>query len=206
MAKNKNNYFELMTEQFEFCVKASALLKEILENYDINEIVSKKEEMHKIEHSGDELYHDIYNRLSAEFITPIDQEDILHLVQLIDDITDAIDEVVLYLYMYQMKTLPAKATDLAEIVSKCINTLSKAIDEIKNFKKPQELRKYLVEVNNIESEADFAYAEAIHDLFKNYDDAKTLIGGKAILESMENCCDLCGHAAGIIEQIIIKNT
>ena len=28
----------------------------------------------------------------------------------------------------------------------------------------------------------------------------------AVYECLENCCDLCEHAADVIDQIIIKNT
>ena len=35
---------------------------------------------------------------------------------------------------------------------------------------------------------------------------RTLIAGKAIFDCMEACCDLCGHAADVMDQIIIKNT
>ena len=37
-------------------------------------------------------------------------------------------------------------------------------------------------------------------------DIRAVFGGKAIYESLENCCDLCEHAADVIDQIIIKNT
>ncbi len=206
MAKNKNNYFELMTQQVDYCVKAATLLEEILANYSLDTIAEQKAKMHEIENAGDELYHDIHNRLAVEFITPIDQEDILHLVQIIDDITDAIDEVVLYFYMYHVIEMPTDARKLAAIVTKCVTTLSSAVAELKSFKKPDELRKYLVAVNDIEGEADYAYAEAIHNLFKDCNNVKKLIGNSAIYESLEDCCDLCEHASDIIEQIIIKNT
>lgn len=32
------------------------------------------------------------------------------------------------------------------------------------------------------------------------------MGSKAVYDSLENCCDLCEHAADVIEQIIMKNT
>ena len=67
--------------------------------------------MHNIEHKADEIYHDILTRLSAEFITPIDQEDILRLVQIIDDVTDALDEVVLDCYMFHIDELPDEDQD-----------------------------------------------------------------------------------------------
>ncbi len=206
MAKIKNNYFELIEKQVSYCVEAATLLAEIMSNFDTVNIDEQRAKMHIIEHNGDELHHDILNRLSREFITPIDQEDILGLVQIIDEITDAIDEVVLEFYMYHIEKLPSDAAALAKIMAKCVSALYNAAGEMHNFKKPEKLRQLLVEVNTIESEADGAFVEAVHNLFGADISAKELIGGKAIYESLENCCDQCEHAADVIERIIIKNT
>lgn len=206
MAKNKNDYFKLTEEQLVYSVQASDLLVEILNGYDLRKIAEYKENMHAIENAADEIHHDILTRLSAEFITPIDQEDILRLVQIIDDITDAIDEVVMDLYMYNIETLPASVPAVAAVVNRCIKALHTASTELKNFKKPTQLRQHLIETNTIESEADAMYVEAIRALFINETDIKTLLAAKAIHESLENCCDLCEHASDVIEQIIIKNT
>ncbi len=206
MAKIKNDYFELMSKQVEFCAQASKLLEEILSDFSPEKIACQKDKMHAIEQQADELHHEIHTRLLAEFITPIDQEDILHLVQLIDDITDLIDEVVLYFYMYNITELPRDAVKLAQVMSCCVEALHDAVSELSSFKKPENLRKLLVEVNSIESEADDVYVEAIHNLFATCDDTKKIIGVTAIYDCLENCCDSCEHAADIIEQVIIKNT
>ncbi|MBR2402771.1 MAG: DUF47 family protein [Lachnospiraceae bacterium] len=206
MAKVKNDYFKLVEKQVEYCVQASDLLANILNNYSPENLNAQREEMHKIEQQADEIHHDILTRLSAEFITPIDQEDIVHLVQIIDDVTDALDEVVLDFYMYHIDKAPADAPTLAKIVNRCVSALQEAVKELKNFKKPDTLRKLLVKVNSTEGEADNAFVEAIHNLFGTETESKVLIGSKAIYESLENCCDLCEHASDVIEQIIIKNT
>ena len=206
MAKEKNDYFRLVEEQVAYCVQASDLLEEILCDFSARKLTEQREKMHAIEHKADEIHHDILTKLSAEFITPIDQEDILHLVQIIDDVTDALDEVVLDFYMYHVKSVPINADELSKFVNRCVKALHAAVKELKNFKKPSALRALLVNVNTIEGEADAAYTEAIHNLFTVASDHKDLIGGKAILESLENCCDLCEHASDVIEQIIIKNT
>lgn len=206
MAKNKNDYFKLIEQQVEVSVQASDFLVKILENYSVEKLAAQRTKMHEIEHSGDEIHHDILTRLSAEFITPIDQEDILRLVQIIDDVTDALDEVVLDCYMYCIDEIPVGAPELAKVVDRCVKALNEAAKELKNFKKPETLRTLLVNVNTIESEADDLYLEAIHNLFVKEADSKKLIGNKAIYESLESCCDLCEHAADVIEQIIIKNT
>ncbi len=206
MAKKKNNYFEMMSKQTGYCVTAAELLEKMLCNFNAKDIDSIREEIHEIEHKADKQHHKILTKLAAEFITPIDQEDILRLVQIIDDVTDALDEVVLEFYMYNLNTLPAGANEFSKVVTKCVKALHASVEELKNFKKPAKLREYLVEVNTIESDADVLYTEAIHKLFAADSDAKSLIANKAIYESLENCCDLCEHAADVIEQIIIKNT
>ena len=204
--KNRNDYFKLMEEQLEYSVQASELLEEILCNFSAKEVPAQREKIHSIEHKADEIHHDILAKLSAEFITPIDQEDILRLVQIIDDVTDALDEVVLEFYMFHIDKMPAHASELSKIVNHYVKALYEAVKELKNFKKPEALRKLLVEVNTIESDADSVYVEAIHELFEKETESKALISSKAIYESLENCCDLCERAADVIEQIIIKNT
>lgn len=206
MAKKKNDYFQLLEQQIGFCVQASELLEEILHHADENNIQEYKERMHEIEHMADDVHHDILTRLSAEFITPIDQEDILRLVQIIDDITDALDEVVMELYMFCIRRIPEAAPAISSHVNRCVKALHAAAGELKNFKKPEKLREQLIEVNTIESEADAVYTEAIHTLFRTETDCKALIGAKEIYDSLEHCCDLCEHAADVIDQIIIKNT
>lgn len=206
MAKKNNNYFELIKKQSSYCVEASNLLEEILCKFNSDSVNAYRNQMHEIEHNADGIHHDILNKLSTEFITPIDQEDILRLVQIIDDITDALDEVILDIYMYHIEEIPEKTAELSKIVNRCVCALYEAADELKNFKKPEELRTKLVKVNDIEGEADEIYTDAIYKLFSSTTDVKILLGGKAIYEGLENCCDLCEHAADVIEQVIIKNT
>lgn len=205
MAKKNNDYFELIKKQTAYCVEASNLLEKILCNFNSESINAYKTQMHEIEHTADEVHHDILKKLSAEFITPIDQEDILHLVQIIDDITDALDEVIMDIYMYHIDVIPGRAVELSEVVNKCVRSLDEAAENLRNFKKPEKLHALLIKVNDIEIEADKIYMDAIHELFGSDVNWKTLIGVKAVYEGLENCCDLCEHAADVIEQVIIKN-
>ena len=206
MAKKNNDYFELVKTQTSCCVEASNLLEEILCKFNAVNINAYREKMHEIEHRADGVHHDILNKLSTEFITPIDQEDILRLVQIIDDITDALDEVILNIYMYHIDVIPDETAVLSAIVNRCVTALDEAAAELKNYKKRDSLHALLVKVNDIETEADKIYIAAIYKLFGSDADSKTLIGTKSVYEGLEHCCDLCEHAADVIEQIIIKNT
>ena len=206
MAKKQNDYFELIQKQSAYCVEASNLLEDILCKFNADSVETYRTQMHGIEHQADETHHDILKKLSTEFITPIDQEDILRLVQIIDDITDALDEVIMDVYMYHIDVIPERTADLSRIVNQCVKALHEATAELKNFKKPEKLRGLLIKVNDIEIEADGVYMESIYALFGSDLDGKTLLGAKAVYEGLENCCDLCERAADVIEQVIIKNT
>ena len=206
MAKKTNEYFLLIEQQAAICVEAAALLENILTEYSAAGMAVRRVEMHAVERRADGICHDIRNRLSAAFITPIDQEDILHLAQLLDDVTDALDEVALECYMFRLAELPAGAPAFAGLTHRCVGKLCEAAIELRNFRSSGRLRALLAEVNTLEEQADDAYAIAIHDLFAEDAAPRTLIAGKAIFDCMEACCDLCGHAADVMDQIIIKNT
>ena len=206
MAKKTNEYFLLIEQQAAICVEAAALLENILTEYSAAGMAVRRVEMHAVERRADGICHDIRNRLSAAFITPIDQEDILHLAQLLDDVTDALDEVALECYMFRLAELPAGAPAFAGLTRRCVGKLCEAAIELRNFRSSGRLRALLAEVNTLEEQADDAYATAIHDLFAEDAAPRSLIAGKAIFVGMEACCDLCGHAADVMDQIIIKNT
>lgn len=206
MAKKTNEYFLLIEQQAAICVEAAALLENILTEYSAAGMAVRRVEMHAVERRADGICHDIRNRLSAAFITPIDQEDILHLAQLLDDVTDALDEVALECYMFRLAELPAGAPAFAGLTRRCVGKLCEAAIELRNFRSSGRLRALLAEVNTLEEQADDAYATAIHDLFAEDAAPRTLIAGKAIFDCMEACCDLCEHAADVMDQIIIKNT
>lgn len=166
MSKKNNDYFEMIQSQTEYSVKAAELLESILTSFNSAEVKNYRDNMHKIENDADEVHHDILNKLSTEFITPIDQEDILHLVQIIDDITDALDEVMMDVYMYHVDSILPRVGEFAVIVVKrAVMALNEAAGELKNFKKPGELRKLLIRVNDIENEADVIYTEVLYNLF-----------------------------------------
>lgn len=206
MAKKTNEYFLLIEQQAAICVEAAALLENILTEYSAAGMAVRRVEMHAVERRADGICHDIRNRLSAAFITPIDQEDILRLAQLLDDVTDALDEVALECYMFRLAELPAGAPAFAGLTRRCVGKLCEAAIELRNFRSSGRLRALLAEVNTLEEQADDAYATAIHDLFAENAAPRTLIAGKAVFDCMEACCDLCGHAADVMDQIIIKNT
>jgi len=204
--KQKNDYFKMMETQVSFSLKAAELLHELLKDYKPEDADKHRVLMHRIEHDADEVRHDALNRLSREFITPIERDDILQLVQIIDDVTDAVEDVAIDLYMYNVQTLPPDTLKMSALVKRCVTALEKSLKELHNFKHSTTLRPLLVEVNDVESEADDVYLNAMRSLFTMEQPSMKMYGVKAIYDALESCCDLCERAADVIENVVMKNT
>ena len=202
----KNDYFKMMGKQMSLSLSAANLLCELLVDYKPEEADKHRVQMHKIEHDADGVRHDALNHLSREFITPIERDDILQLVQIFDDVTDAIEDVTIGLYMYNVQTLPPHTLQMSDLVKRCVSALAKALKELHNFKRSETLKPLLVEVNDIESEADEVYLEAVRALFTSGQTPMACYGMKAIYDTLESCCDLCERAADVIENVVMKNT
>ena len=204
--KKQNDYFEMMERLAGFGERTADLLTDILNGFDASQIQARRDEMHRLEHEADEARHETLRKLSREFITPIERDDILQLVQIIDDVTDAIDEVVINLYTYDIRRIPPDALKLAGLVTRCVKALHAALAELRHFKKSETLKPLLIEVNSIESEADGVYTEALRALFTSGEEPLIILGVREIYHGLESCCDLCEHAADVIENTVMKNT
>lgn len=202
----KTDYFGIMAQQIAHSIQAAELLRGMLADYHPETLKAMRDEIHVIEHAADGVRHEALSCLARDFITPIERDDLLSLVQILDDVTDAIDEVAIDLYMYNITKLPVAVIGLTEIMLDCVRSLQMAVAELHSYKKPKKLMTLLVEVNTMESKADSQYIEAMHELFSDAGEATHIMGVKAVYDALEHCCDLCEHAADVIENAVMNNT
>lgn len=207
MARKKDEYYyDTFVELVEYSCKAADLLNQILTNFKADQLLNKVKEMHKIEHAADEARHVMTKRLMKEFITPIEREDILELANSIDNLTDAIEDVVLRMYMFNITQIRPYALKMTEVIVKCCNSLKVALGEFHNFRKSKTLHELIVDVNKLEEDGDKLYAEAIRDLYVNSNDFKEVSAWQSTFHFLEKCCDACEDVSNAIESIIMKNS
>ena len=204
--KNDYNYFDTFVRLVDYSCSASKILCETLTDYKVEELEEKLEIMHKIEHTADLDKHEMMNKLVKEFITPIEREDIISLAQEIDDVTDAIEDVLIRLYMFNIKKINPHALDFCNIVIKCCDALKKAVEEFRYFHKSKTIHEYIVEVNHLEEEGDKIYSDAVHTLFVSGVDPIEILTWRETFDRFEKCCDSCEDVADIIESVIMKNS
>lgn len=207
MARKKDeSYFDTFVELVEYSCKAADLLNDIMNHFDTEKLPEKMAEMHAIEHSGDEARHKMIKRLVREFITPIEREDIMAMADAIDTVTDTIEDVLMRMYMYNIKSVSEHALKMTDIIVKCCNSLKVALGEFHNFRKSRNLHELVVEINRLEEVGDVLYTEATRSLFVNCIDYKELAAWDTTYHYLEKCCDSCEDVANAIESVIMKNS
>ena len=106
MAKKDNNfYFDTFAKGIYYAYDAAVLLQNYFNDFNTADIKAKIDEMHSIEHSADEVKHEMMRKLMKEFLPPIEREDIVSLAQNLDDITDTIEDVFLRIYICDIDTV-----------------------------------------------------------------------------------------------------
>ncbi|HOP91985.1 MAG TPA: DUF47 family protein [Acetivibrio thermocellus] len=207
MARKKDSYyFDTFVELVNYSCQAANLLNQIMNNFKAEELPEKMKEMHDIEHSGDQARHVMIRKLAKEFITPIEREDIMALADAIDNVTDAIEDVVMRMYMYNITSIRPQAVKITEIIVKCCNSLKTALGEFINFRKSQNLHQFIIEVNQLEEEGDRLFTEATRDLYCNCNDFREVAAWDTTFHYLEKCCDACEDVADAIENVIMKNS
>jgi predicted phosphate transport protein (TIGR00153 family) len=207
MARKKDvNYFNSFVKLAEYSCQAADLLNEIMNNFQVDELKDKMKEMHVIEHAGDEARHEMVKALAKEFITPIEREDIMAMADAIDNVTDTIEDVLMHMYMFNVKNVREDALKMTEIIVKCCKALKLALDEFHNFRKSKNLHELIVEINFLEEEGDRLFTESIRHLYVNCSDYLEVTAWDQTFHYLEKCCDSCEEVANVIESVMMKNS
>lgn len=203
---DKTNYFELFVEMTQVSAKAVEKLESLLTQFDPNTLQDQLNELHHIESEGDQRRHTLLEKVAKDFITPIEREDILTLANVIDDVTDSIEDVLIKIYMYDIKKIEPAALSFVKIVHECCSVLCDVMLEFGNFKKSKTIKDSIIEINRLEETGDRLYIETVHAMYAQKGDAQHIGAWTRVYDTLERCCDACEHAADVVRNVIMKNT
>jgi len=194
-------FFDLLEDQAELVLKAAELFKAMIDDYDTFEVKIKR--MRALEHEGDDIVHNIVQKLNKTFITPIDHEDISKLASLYDDVLDYIDAVANKIYLFKLKKPDGVIKEFADLIVKQVKEVNAALKQIRKIRQ-EEIQKKFKAVHKLENEADDLCDNAIAKLFKEKEPIKIMIM-KEIYEFLEQITDKCEDVCLVIQDIVMKN-
>ncbi len=206
MKKKDYDYFQAFTQAVDYSCQAAEILKNTLTYFDTDKLNDRLKDVHGVEHAADLGKHEMMSELARAFITPIEREDILELMQELDDVTDDIEDVLIRTYIFHILSIREDALRFADIISRCCGEMLKMMKEFRDFRKSKTIHEMIVAINDLEEEGDRLYTEAVRRLFMHSKDPIELMVWREIFDRMEKCCDACEHVANIVESIIMKNS
>jgi hypothetical protein len=203
----KFNFFPQDEDFFALFVKQGALVSEgcrqlhdMITQFD--DLDERARRLKDVEHQGDLVTHEIFERLNRTFITPLEREDIHSLASGLDDVLDSVEAIGSRFVMFHVEHTTPEAVQLSEILVKCGTQIEQAVANLKDFKN---LMGFTIELNRLENEADIISREAVAALFSGKHEFLDVLRWKEIYGRLESAADQCEDVANTIESIVIKN-
>lgn len=204
--KKKNNYFY---ESFEtlcaYAIKEINVLRDGLANFSNDKLDELKISVHKIEHEADVKKKEIEEKLAKEFITPIDREDIFVLLDNIDDLCDAIEEISFKLYIRNYHTLPSKTMLFADKSKEAIEAVYDVLKNFEHINEKEVMDPLINKVLNLEEAVDKIYEVHVHQLYVENSDYDYIRLGERVYSYFEYVTDKCRDICKTILIIMYKN-
>jgi hypothetical protein len=199
----EESFFELFERAAKNVHEGAVQLVELMERFDDREERAKR--IKDTEHAGDKLTHDTMERLNRTFITPLDREDIHHLVSRMDDVLDLMDTATNRMVLYKIEKPTDDAIALARCLKHATMILVQAMPLLRNMKNARQILQHCVDIHTQENEADKIEQHALASLFDKGHDPTDIIKWKDIYEDLEAATDRCEDVANVLEGIVLKN-
>jgi len=200
LTPQKREFFDLFTQASANARDIARHLVELLEDWPASR--AHLLDIRELEHEGDRLTHEVVLLLNSTFVTPFDRDDMYRLAGAIDDVCDHVDEAADNIDAYEVRDVPARAQQQADVVYRAASRLHEAVELLESHGDSQ---KQLHALRELEDEGDRLSREAIADLFRTGKDPLTIIRWKDIHEQLEEAVDACENAADVLEAILVKN-
>ncbi len=197
----EESFFDLFAQQGALVREGCDMLYAQLNHFDEREEYSRK--LKDVEHRGDLVTHEIFERLNRTFITPLEREDIHALASGLDDVLDSVEAIGHRMVIFKVPAVTAQALQLAEILTRCATQIEQAAKNLRDFKN---LMAFTIEINRLENEADAISRDAVADLFTGRHEVLDVMRWKELYGRLENAADQCEDVANTIESIVIKNS
>ena len=198
-------FYQLFEEVAEHVHEMGIKLKEMVNESDADKRASILAQIENLEHTNDDLTHNIFTELGRNFITPFDREDIHYLATSLDDIADYIYASAKKINFYKIEpTTDSGIQKSADAIQLAVLAVNSAVVELRNLKNTQKIVECIIKINSAENSADDLFDLSIEKLFDSDVDAKELIKKRELYMVLETVTDKCEDAGNVIESIVVK--
>jgi predicted phosphate transport protein (TIGR00153 family) len=201
-----HRFFDLFNSGAENVLEGARLLHDLLHNF--VDVDRKARHLKDIEHTGDEITHEVFDALHRTFVTPMDREDISHLASSLDDVIDWIEEVGRRIRLYRIERPTPIASHFSKVILEQAEQIARAVPLLEERGQAATLRAATQEIHRLENEGDDLLAEAIATLYDGVTEVPGLIHAMRwsdLYQLLEDTTDKAEHVATVLNTIALKN-
>src|SRR5215470_145696 len=140
-----HRFFDLFNRAAENTLEGAQPLHALLNNF--VDVDRKARHLKDIEHTGDEITHEVFGALHRTFVTPIDREDISHLASSLDDVIDWIEEVGRRMRLYRIERPTPIACQFSRVILEQAEQIARAVPLLGERKHAETLRTATQEIH-----------------------------------------------------------
>jgi uncharacterized protein Yka (UPF0111/DUF47 family) len=196
-------YFDLLERQAVIVTEAAHQLLDLTKNF--ANVKERRHEIEVLEQRGDQITHDIYERLNRKYRPPFDADEISKLASALDEVLDYIDGTIERMLYYGIQSSDMYMIELAKLIHLSSVEIEAAVKYLRSLKDPRYIEERCIEVNRLENLADDELSKAMINLFRS-DDSITIIKLKDIYDNLEMATDYCEDVADILYDIAIRHS
>jgi len=200
----KADFFALFSRHAALTVEAALGLEALLDHLDRAQ--EESDRIRAIEHQADAVCQETIETLHKTFVTPIERSDIHRLAGGLDDIADHIESAAQRLWLYDIREATPEMRQMCGFLRQATEAVRDTVDALADRRNAARIRGHCARVKAVEKENDRLLRRALAKLFREEDDAKTLIKWMEIYDTVETAVDLCEDVANVVEGVVIENT
>src|ERR1700687_2778162 len=154
-----DRFFDLFNRSAENTLEGARILHDLLTNY--VDVERKARHRKNIEHTGDQITHEVFGALNRTFVTPIDREDISNLASALDDVIDWIEEVARRIHLYRIDQPTPIARQFAKVILEQAEQIAGAVPLLGDRRQAESLERATQEIHRLQNEGDHPLSRAL---------------------------------------------
>src|SRR5947209_5137927 len=140
-------FFDLFNRSATNTLEGARILHDLMINF--VDVDRKARHLKAIEHTGDEITHEVFRALNRTFVTPIDREDISKLASSLDDVIDWIEEVARRTHLYRIDEPTPIARQFAKVILEQAEQIASAVPLLEQRRQADTLERCTQEIHRL---------------------------------------------------------
>ena len=197
-------FFDEIEELATTVAGASKHLLEMTRNFPT--VANQVREIESEDKRADEVAQAALERLDHAFITPLDREDILHLITDLYAVIETIAGFAKRVTLYHFEKIDNDLGEQVEILSKVAACLEKVMHRLREDHRLKTLNGQLKELHQLERDADTHRAEFLGRLYEGDPNPLEVMKKKELHDLMETAIGNCENVSRTLQRVVLKNS